>query len=431
MLDAINVSNLGKEFRRYHPNRPRTWQEAALRGFQRMSPIGQFWALRHVNFSVARGRMVGVMGPNGAGKSTLLRLIGGIGKPDEGRIQLNGRVGALLDLNAGFHPDLTGRDNIYIGGVVSGLTRREVADRFDSIVAFAELEESIDMPLHTYSSGMQMRLGFAVAVHIEPEILLIDEVLAVGDLAFQNKCLERIAQFKANGCAIVLVSHQTKLIEELCDEALYLRDGQLVDQGAPDRVVTNYVSYMMAETRRRTPREWPAAQTGNGELRINENRLGSLELEITAVRLLDREGRVVTEIRSGDALRIEIDYRARQLIRSPIFSVGMSRQDGLVSFESSTAAAGIELPPLQGEGRIDLQIERLDLNQGQYCLDVGAYATNWAYAYDYHWHAYPLTIRNSEGLNGVLCPPTRWELRKPQSALGAGRTPLNGVTRSQ
>ena len=186
--------------------------------------------------------MVGVIGPNGAGKSTLLRLIGGVGRPDEGRVKTRGQIGALLDLGAGFHPDLTGRENVFVSGVIGGLTRREVVERFDAIVAFSELEEFIDCPLRTYSSGMQMRLAFAVAVHVEPEVLLIDEVLSVGDLSFQTKSFERITYFKAKGCTIIFVSHNHKAVRELCDEALWLNCGRLMARGPAGLVVDQYVA---------------------------------------------------------------------------------------------------------------------------------------------------------------------------------------------
>ena len=185
MSVAISVENIGKQYYRRHPDRPRTIHEALLRGLRGLRAIETFWGLRNVSFTLSQGRMLGVLGRNGAGKSTLLRLLGAIDVPDEGQLQVHGRVGALLTLGAGFHPDLTGRENVFVSGVVHGLTRAEVRQRFDSIVAFAELEEFIDSPLRIYSTGMAMRLGFAVAIHMEPEILLIDEVLAVGDVSFQ------------------------------------------------------------------------------------------------------------------------------------------------------------------------------------------------------------------------------------------------------
>jgi len=242
MGSAIIVQGLGRQFRRYHLDRPWTLQEAVQRGLRRMAPVERFWALREVSFSVAPGRALGVVGPNGAGKSTLLRLLGGVGRPDEGTIEVHGRLGALLELGAGFHPDLTGRENLFINGLISGLTRREVATRLESILAFAELQDFIDNPLRTYSSGMQMRLAFAVAIHTDSEIFLIDEVLAVGDLSFKRKCLERIAQLKREGCTMVLVSHNPTTIREFCDEAIWLQAGRIVAHGAPDVVVGQYAA---------------------------------------------------------------------------------------------------------------------------------------------------------------------------------------------
>ena len=273
MDNAIVVENVGKVFYRYHSDRPWTLYEALLGGLRRLGPAERFWGLRNVSFTVAPGRMVGVIGRNGAGKSTLLRLLGGISRPDEGSVKVNGRIGALLSLGAGFHHDLTGRENIFINGLISGLTRREVAQQFDSIVAFSELQESIDNPLRTYSSGMQMRLAFAVAAHIEPDILLIDEVLAVGDFAFQRKCMERINQFKAAGCTIILVSHDTTLVREICDEALWIRDGHLKAHGAPDMVVDRYLTEAELQEHTPVPPETVHAMSET-EVCVNKNSFG-------------------------------------------------------------------------------------------------------------------------------------------------------------
>jgi len=411
MPDAIVVENLGKRFRRYHADRPTTLKEAVLRGLRRMTPVEYFWALHEVSFRIAPGRMVGVVGPNGAGKSTLLRLLGGVGRPDEGQVTVPGRIGALLDLGVGFHPDLTGRENVFINGVIAGLTRREVTRRFDSIVDFAELEDFIDQPMRTYSTGMQMRLGFSVAVHTDPDILLIDEILAVGDLAFQHKCLERIEQFRAEGCTIVLVSHDASAIKRLCDEALWLRHGRLVAYGPADVVARQYAEEMSAETRRRTPATQPIVRTSTGEeLRINENRFGSLEMEIIAVRLLNPAGLPVTELNSGDPLQVEIEYTASNSIPEPIFGVTISQEDGQICYDTSTDLDGHRLPTVHGPGQITFHIERLDLIGGQYYVDVGVYEREWAYAYDYHWHVYPLIVRSTGGKKGILRPPHRWEM---------------------
>ncbi|MBI5029972.1 MAG: ABC transporter ATP-binding protein [Chloroflexi bacterium] len=245
MQPAIKVERIGKRYRRFHANRPTTLQESIVKGLRRLAPAEIFWALRDVSLTIDSGRTLGIIGANGAGKSTLLRLIGGVSKPDEGYVETRGRIGALLDLSAGFHPDLTGRENVFVSGVIAGLTRQEIAERFDAIVAFAELENSIDYPLRTYSTGMQMRLGFAVAAHCEPEILLIDEWLAVGDVAFEAKCLRCIRQFQKDGTTIVVVSHNENLIRELCDDVVWLKAGTVESYGSAKEVLKRYLDEMM------------------------------------------------------------------------------------------------------------------------------------------------------------------------------------------
>ena len=402
MREAIIVQKLGKHFTRYHANRPATIMEAALSGFRRIKPVEHFWALRDISFTVAPGEMLGVIGHNGAGKSTLLQLIGGVGRPDEGRVKVNGQIGALLDLGAGFHADLTGRENLFVTAVVAGLTRREVARRFNNIVEFAELEQSIDNPVRTYSTGMQMRLAFAVAVHTEPNILLVDEFLSVGDLAFQAKCLHKISQLKAQGCAIVLISHDTGQIEKLCDRALWLKHGQVVVDGEPEVVAGQYAMEMRSQTQKRTPAKPPQLTQSGVELRVNDNRFGSMEVEITNVRLWR------SEINPGESLSVEIEYQLDKPVDAPIFSVTISREDGQICLDTNTASA--PLPLISAGGQITLHLERLDLSGGNYFVDVGVYEQNWAYAYDYHWHVYPLLIRSATG-KGILCPPSRWEIR--------------------
>ena len=411
MGETIVLQNVSKWFRRYPVDRPMTFKEAVLHGLRRLGPVERFWALRGVSFTVASGHTVGVIGPNGAGKSTLLRLIGGVGRPDEGQLMVHGRIGALLDLGAGFHPDLTGRENVFISGIISGLTRREVAQRFDAMVQFSELDAFIDNPLRTYSTGMRMRLAFAVAAHIEPEILLVDEVLAVGDLAFQRKCLERIARFKADGCTIVLVSHDMSSVQRLCDETLWLRQGGVVAYGPTEVVVGQYVAEMTAETRRRTPPAQPAIRTPSGAvLELNRNRFGSLEVELTAVNLTDPQGLPVTELDSGDPLRVGIEYLAPQPIRAPIFGVTISREDGLVCYDTSTTEMVSLAPTIEGRGQISFHIAHLDLIGAQYFVDVGVYEQQWAYAYDYHWHVYPLLVGPTKGEKGVFRPTSHWEI---------------------
>lgn len=415
MSRGIVVERLGKQYRRYQSNRPPTIKEALLRRLRGIGSGERFWALREVTFRVEPGQMVGVIGHNGAGKSTLLRLVGGVGRPDEGTVSTDGRIGALLDLNVGFHPDLTGRENAFIGGVIAGLTRREVAQRLPAIIAFAGLEEFIDSPLRTYSTGMQMRLGFAVAIHTEPEILLIDEVLGVGDLAFQQRCLERVAALRHAGCAILFVSHDLYSVRTTCDEVVWLRAGRLVERGPAERVVTAYTEAASSETHRRTSTIPPVMTPGGIELRARENRFGSFELVFTSIRLLSQTGHPVTTLTSGAPLKIEITYHAEQPIEAPIFAITLSNEDGTVLYDTSTINDGLHLPTITDSGGLVFSIDRLDLIGGRYLLSVGCYERDWSYAYDYHWQAYPITIESTGGEKGIIRLAHRWEAITPAS----------------
>ena len=245
MRPPVLVSNVSKSFRRYHTHRPGTIQEAVAQGLRGMRSIERFWGLRDVSFRVEAGQAIGIVGANGSGKSTLLRLIGGVGKPDSGHIEVIGRIGGLLDLGAGFHPDLNGWENAILGGIINGLTRRQVISRLDAIVEFAEVADSMENPIRTFSSGMQMRLAFSIAVHTDPSVLLIDEVLSVGDIAFQQKCLDRIHNIKETGCSILLVSHEGSTIEDFCDNAIWLSGGQLTDSGPARQVMQRYSEHMV------------------------------------------------------------------------------------------------------------------------------------------------------------------------------------------
>jgi lipopolysaccharide transport system ATP-binding protein len=418
MKDAIIVEGLGKEFARYHPKRPHTIMTAVLSGMRNLKAQSRFWALRDISFSVAPGKMLGILGQNGAGKSTLLQLIGGVGAPDEGSIKVNGRIGALLDLGVGFHPELTGRENVFVAGVVAGLTEKEVRRRFNDIVEFAELGNFIENPVRTYSSGMQMRLGFAVAVHTDPEILLVDEFLSVGDLAFQSKCLQRITEFKERGCAIILISHKATQIQEFCDEAMWLHAGRLIALGDPKEITKFYITKMRQDTDQRISSLTSKARKLGGELRINENRMGSLEVEITDVKFLPAK-----EINRGDSVTIEIHYESVNPIISPIFRVNISTEDGLTLFQTDWETRD-QLRMLQGKGTVKLELARVDLGKGKYFVNVGVYEENWAYTYDYQWNLYSLIVNDTESEKNLFHPPHHWQLGtvedSPDKTVGSG-----------
>jgi lipopolysaccharide transport system ATP-binding protein len=412
MRGSVHAEHLGKHFTRRSKHHPKTVKEFLMRGWRTSRPPNNFWALRGVSFLVEPGQMLGVIGHNGSGKSTLLRLLGGVMQADEGRITANGRVSGLLELNTGMHPDLSGRENIIINAVVAGLTRREALERMEEVIAFAQLKDFIDNPVRTYSSGMKLRLGFAVAAHVEPGVLLIDEVLSVGDLAFQQKCLDRIGQFKQGGCAIVFVSHDLAHIEKLCDRVIWLHGGEVVVNGDPSETVANYRAEMMNETRRRTPADVAAQlRSGNIVLQTHRNRFGSLEVEISAVRLFDFRGEEVTKIMSGDSLKIDIDFKLNAPVSSAFFTINIGNSERDDCVVTNTGEDGVDLPALSQVESVTLQIDRLDLPAGDYWVSVGVFETNWSYAYDYHWRAYPFSVSSERLGKGQLDPPRHWAVR--------------------
>src|SRR5687768_12674863 len=245
MLNAIELTNVSKVYRRYARSRQFATLKSALLSRSLVSDLTAdetFPAVRNMTVAVQSGKTLGVIGRNGSGKSTLLPILAGITKPTSGTVQVNGRVSALIELGAGFHPEISGRENVFINGIMLGLTKREIGRRFDEIVEFAELKDFIDAPVKTYSSGMYMRLGFAVAIHVDPEVLLVDEVLAVGDEGFTHKCLDKFADFKRRGKTILLVTHSLGLVERFCDEALWMDAGRKRSSGDPKRVVGAYIT---------------------------------------------------------------------------------------------------------------------------------------------------------------------------------------------
>lgn len=396
---VVRVAGLGKRFRRRA--QARGWRALA----ERLGGCGPqpFWALRDVTFELAPGEMLGVVGANGAGKSTLLRLLGGVGQPTCGSLEVRGRIGALLELGGSFQGDLSGRDNAVLAGVVAGLLRSEIEALLPEIIAFAELEEFIDAPVRTYSTGMAMRLAFAVAVHTDPQVMLVDEHLAVGDLAFQAKCAARITALRERGCALVLVSHGMDQVRHQCDRALWLRHGGVVMCGAAAAVADAYQEEMRAESLRRTP-DAPVRTTAQGAaLRARENRLGSLEMEIGEVIL-----RPAARLTSGAPMEVEISYHAPVPLVAPVFVVSISRADGSLCMDTNTEAAGTSIAMASGHGTLRLTIERLDLGPGEYFVDVGVFAADWSHAYDYHWHVYPFVVDAPAAHKGLLAPPCAW-----------------------
>jgi ABC-type polysaccharide/polyol phosphate transport system ATPase subunit len=418
VMNSIEVRGVRKTYQRYSRRRQFATLKSALlsgRVLSDLRPDETFDALKGISFDVAAGKTFGIIGRNGSGKSTMLKLITGIGRPTEGAVSVKGRVSALIELGAGFHPEISGRENVYINGMMLGLTKREVGARFDDIVAFAELEDFIDAPVKTYSSGMYMRLGFAVAIHVDPDVLLVDEVLAVGDEAFTHKCLDKLSEFRRRGRTVLLVTHSLDLVTRFCDEALWLDGGLARLQGDPKRVVDAYlldVAGVENQAGERTIEAGPSTSSGRPEepadmTRAIEGRWGSREVEISAVEFRGRNGQPAHVFQSGDPLEIRLHVRARRPVSDLVFGVGIFNADGVCCYGTNTAIEGATSGAMSGEGQVSFTVDRLDLVEGSYLVDVAAHRRDGA-PYDYHRLLHTLRVVSPLKEIGIFRPPHRW-----------------------
>jgi len=351
---AIAVNGLGKRYRLQHQGQT-TLKTAALQLFSRRSRSDEeFWALRDVSFDVRQGETLGVIGRNGAGKSTLLGLIAGTITPTEGTVRTNGRISSLLELGAGFHPDLTGRENIFLNGSILGLRRRDIAQRLDAIVAFSDLERFIDHPVKHYSSGMFVRLAFSVAMEVDPDILILDEVLAVGDERFREKCRVRLGEFRRRGKTFLIVSHDMDTIQTICDRALVLDRGKTVLEDVPARAVSEYHAInVLGEG----PSEGPEAREW-----------GTREAVILGVALRDTRGEPVTTLGAREGFTAEVRWRATRRIEDPVFGFALCDSEGRLLYGTNTAIDGCGIPAIEGEGAIEFEIESIPFQRGRYYL---------------------------------------------------------------
>jgi lipopolysaccharide transport system ATP-binding protein len=383
--------------------RPRTLGDSLGRsGAVRPPKEDAFWALRNVSFRVPRGETLGIIGPNGAGKSTLLKLIAGITAPTTGQITAHGRVGTLIELGAGFHQDLTGRENVFLNGTLLGLRRREVKERFDDIVHFSGLENSLDVPVKYYSSGMYARLGFAIAAHIQADVLLTDEILAVGDVAFQRQCLKAFEKLQV-GTAIVFVSHDLSAIKRVCSRVLWLAEGTIRLAGSPENVVSAYLESVQ---------EAREADLGSGRLFSREmrgRRWGSGELQIEDMLVCNGMGRPQSVFQTFDDLVIRIIYRVKGPIRDAGFGVRISTPDDIVVHGTNTFIQESQIEVHDGGGMVELRYPRMPLLGGTYWLTVGATSGNdWSTPYDLHEHARSFEVLAVRPEGGLAFLAHRW-----------------------
>jgi ABC-type polysaccharide/polyol phosphate transport system ATPase subunit len=436
MANAIELTTVSKVYRRFAHRRQFATLKSALlsRSLVRdLRPEETFTALNNVTVSVPRGRTLGVIGRNGSGKSTMLKLVAGITKPTTGTVKVNGRISALIELGAGFHPEISGRENVFINGIMLGLTKREVAQRFDEIVEFAEMQEFIDAPVKTYSSGMYMRLGFAVAIHVDPEVLLVDEVLAVGDEGFTHKCLDKFAEFKRRGKTILLVTHSLGMVERFCDEALWLDAGRIKGSGDPKRIVGAYLTDIEEREERElaagdakardsaaaivSPDEPASAvlpdnpvETGSepGDMfRATEGRWGSREVEITDVTLVGGDGGAGHVFHSGEAMEIRIRLRAPVAVDDFVVGVGIFNAEGICCYGTNTSIEELVAERLSGDAEASFTVDSLDLVEGTYKLDVAIHKLD-GYPYDYHRLLYTFRVKSRTKDVGIYRPRHSW-----------------------
>jgi ABC-type polysaccharide/polyol phosphate transport system ATPase subunit len=445
MTSAIDVQNVSKVYRRYAQKKQfATLKSAILNGslLGDLKPDETFQALRGVSFSVPKGCTFGVIGRNGSGKSTLLKCVAGITRPTEGSVTVDGRISALIELGAGFHPEISGRENIFINGIMLGLTKKEIQHRFDEIVEFAEMQDFIDAPVKTYSSGMYMRLGFAVSVHVDPEVLLVDEVLAVGDQGFTHKCLDKFAEFRRRNKSILLVTHSLDLVEKFCDIAHWLDHGVTKGEGDPKRVVAAYIidvedseenelakaesarvaasakdmteaqetDVPTGETSPAETGEGPAAEESQGPkdgFKSDEGRWGTREVEITNVTISGPGGDAGHVFQSGDALQIRLDVTSKEKITDFVFGLGLFNNDNVCVYGTNTNLEEFQPTEIDGDGIVTFTVDKLDLVEGTYRLDLAAHKAD-GYPYDYHRLLYSFRVKSKIRDVGIYRPDHKW-----------------------
>jgi ABC-type polysaccharide/polyol phosphate transport system ATPase subunit len=393
-MPAVVVDNVSKRFRLYH-ERNQSLKAALMRG--RRASYEEFWALRDVSLEIPAGKTFALIGHNGSGKSTLLKCIARIYKPDSGTVNVHGSMSALLELGAGFHPELSGRDNVYLNGSILGLSKKGIDRKFTDIVDFAGLQQFIDTPVKNYSSGMYVRLGFSVAINVEPEILLVDEILAVGDESFQRKCHEKFAQFRKDGRTIVMVSHALGSVRTMCDFTAWLDHGRLVEVGKPADLVDRYVATTHEDR----------AESSDGTMRW-----GSGELRIERVEALGTTQSSPRVLRSGGQATFRIHYSSFEPVSRPAFGVAIHTVDGVLLSEVTTRDYDVQIEKVDGRGSCDLVVPRLMLTPGSYDLTVTTYDETLAHVFDQRNRVLRFDVEAGDvpERSGVLALGGHWNL---------------------
>ncbi len=428
MSKTIEIKNLGKKYIVSHE------KEALVRHilprFLGIKKYAEFWALKGIDLKIEEGECLGIIGRNGAGKSTLLSILAGITFPTEGQVKIDGKVAAILSLGAGFHQELTGEENIYLNAAILGLSPRDIKNRFADIVDFAELQDFIDAPLKTYSSGMYVRLGFSIAVNVDFDILLIDEILSVGDIAFQKKCIEKLKEFSALGKTLIMTSQSLSLIGQLASWAVLLERGKISSQGKPRETINQYEEMMGIEKEKKIEasalrcsanpapvRNFPHPIT---EVELKDvkkdwgTRTGTGDAEIKIVKLLDSRNQKQSLFKTGSRLKIQVDFFVHNEVENPHFGVAIFKDDGTYCYGPNTRFDGIKIPFLKkGKGTFFIEYPELNLLPGKYKISVAIWEKDEKFAYNYYSAYYNLEVYSSKKDHGIVYLRHKWDLKLP------------------
>lgn len=415
---VIDVRDISKKFRVYH-EKDLNLKYAFLNFLtgKKSSYYDEFWALRNINMDIKKGETIGLIGENGSGKSTLLKLMSRILFPDEGYVYTEGKIAALIEVGAGFHSELSGKENIYINGSILGFKKKEIEASLEEIIEFSGLERFIDNPIKTYSSGMYVRLGFSIAINVDPDILLIDEILAVGDENFQKKCLQKIDGFKSEGKTIIIVSHDLTTVEKMCDRVFLLDNGLVASEGAPVDVISDYHKTLFekeekalrAEQIEKVPVAAPPQQ--DEPPAPEANRWGSKEAEITGIEFLNEQNERSDVFKTGDFMKVRIHYKAKERIKKPVFGIAFYREDGIHINGPNTKTSNYDIEHIEGKGYIEHIINSIPFLPGTYLFTASIYDYSCINAYDHWERCFKFSVVESERIKeryGVFYIPSEW-----------------------
>lgn len=410
--NAIEVTNVVKKFRVYN-DKGISLKEKIL--FHNRNKYEERLVINDISFAVKKGEAVGLVGHNGCGKSTTLKLLNRIMYPNKGKIEMCGRVSSLIELGAGFHPDMSGRENIYTNAAIFGLTKKEIDNRIDSIIAFSELEEYMDNPVRTYSSGMYMRLAFAVAINVDADILLIDEILAVGDANFQTKCFNKLREIKANGTTIVIVSHSLGQIEQICDKSIWIHDGKIQKEGIPREVHSYYLDYMTNKSEENIQQTLDNTKESNEVLNNQEENnakkeIGNKRVEIVSYKIIDLTTKKEKNVfKTGDSFELIVEYKSNdEKLKNSLFGFNIIRNDNLYCYGTSSGIDKKQPINLQAAGKIGVVFCNIMLLEGIYTMDISL-DDGITENYHYIYKAIELQIKNISGELGIYKVEHEWK----------------------